>query len=105
MIWSGQRTVRFSPGSSLNIRVATTTIRVEYRSNRRDPKKGYVRGNVIVVSLRANKLRNDGEPDELARVARYYFYKLYDEFDAHVEAIETENRYGALDDDMFVEDK
>ena len=32
---------------------------------------GYVRGNVNVISLRANRLRNDATADELEAVARY----------------------------------
>jgi hypothetical protein len=36
------------------------------------PSKGYVPGNVIVVSLRANTIKSDASIDELAAVARYY---------------------------------
>lgn len=32
---------------------------------------GYVRGNVHIISFRANKLKNDATPDELDAVARY----------------------------------
>lgn len=36
------------------------------------PSKGYVRGNVIVVSMRANMIKTDATPAELRRVARFY---------------------------------
>ena len=36
------------------------------------PTLGYVRGNVIVVSLKANRIKNDATPDELMEVARFY---------------------------------
>lgn len=36
------------------------------------PEDGYVRGNVIVVSWRANRLRSDGTSAELSAVAAYY---------------------------------
>lgn len=40
--------------------------------DRVDPKKGYVRGNVLVVSWRANRIKNDGTPEEHMRIATYY---------------------------------
>lgn len=40
--------------------------------DRIDPAKGYVKGNVIVVSRRANTIKNDATPAELMRVARFY---------------------------------
>lgn len=36
------------------------------------PTKGYVAGNVLLVSWRANRIKNDGTPDEHARIARFY---------------------------------
>jgi len=38
--------------------------------DRLDPELGYVRGNVIVVSFRANQIKSDASPDELERIAR-----------------------------------
>lgn len=35
------------------------------------PERGYVRGNVRVISFRANALKRDGTPEELLRVAEY----------------------------------
>ncbi len=35
------------------------------------PELGYVRGNVNVISSRANKLRNNGTLDELKRIVEY----------------------------------
>lgn len=39
--------------------------------DRWDGSKGYVPGNVFVISWRANWLKHDGTPDELAAVANY----------------------------------
>jgi hypothetical protein len=39
--------------------------------DRIDPSKGYVKGNVIVISYRANSIKNDATPDELRQVADY----------------------------------
>lgn len=36
------------------------------------PTKGYVPGNVIVVSLKANRIKNDATPEELMAVAKFY---------------------------------
>jgi hypothetical protein len=35
------------------------------------PAKGYVAGNVAVISWRANKLKSDGTPEEIMAVARW----------------------------------
>lgn len=40
--------------------------------DRIDNTKGYMRGNVIVVSLRANHLKRDATSDELRQLADYY---------------------------------
>lgn len=36
------------------------------------PWLGYVKGNVIVISHRANRLKNDATPYELHRIASFY---------------------------------
>jgi len=36
------------------------------------PALGYVRGNVIVVSWRANELKSDATPEELRKIADFY---------------------------------
>jgi hypothetical protein len=36
------------------------------------PERGYVPGNVIVVSWRCNKLKSDASPGELRRIASFY---------------------------------
>jgi hypothetical protein len=33
---------------------------------------GYIKGNVIVVSMRANRIKSDAASDELARIAAFY---------------------------------
>ena len=39
--------------------------------DRRDNIRGYVRGNVFVISHRANRLKSDASPAELQALARY----------------------------------
>ncbi len=39
--------------------------------DRIDPTKGYVKGNVVVISYRANSIKNDATPKELRQVADY----------------------------------
>ena len=40
--------------------------------DRIDPKKGYVKDNIIVVSMRANRIENDATVDEIRKVADFY---------------------------------
>lgn len=40
--------------------------------DRIDPSKGYVPGNVIIVSLKANRIKNDASVSELVAVANFY---------------------------------
>lgn len=40
--------------------------------DRLNPDLGYVRGNVLVVSARANQIKSDSTPSELYRVACFY---------------------------------
>lgn len=40
--------------------------------DRLDPKRGYVTGNVQVISFRANQIKGDASPTELVQVAAYY---------------------------------
>ena len=35
------------------------------------PHLGYVKGNVQIISMRANRIKNDATPDELRKVADY----------------------------------
>jgi len=39
--------------------------------DRIDPKKGYVRGNIIVLSHLANTIKSHATPDELETVAAF----------------------------------
>ena len=39
--------------------------------DRIDPSKGYVVGNVHVISWRANRLKSNGSPEELRKIADY----------------------------------
>lgn len=40
------------------------------------PRRGYVRGNVVVVSHRANQIRRDASVSELSKVTRWYRRRL-----------------------------
>lgn len=40
--------------------------------DRIDNNKGYVRGNVVVVSRKANAMKNDGSVDDLRRLLAFY---------------------------------
>jgi hypothetical protein len=40
--------------------------------DRVDSTKGYVPGNVIVVSMRANRIKSNATPEELQQIARFY---------------------------------
>ncbi len=40
--------------------------------DRIEPAKGYTKGNIIVVSLKANVIKSDATVDELLRVAHFY---------------------------------
>lgn len=39
--------------------------------DRINPRYGYIAGNVQVISLRANRIKNDATPEELRRIADY----------------------------------
>ena len=39
--------------------------------DRIDPKKGYVKGNVAIISLRANRIKNDGTAEEHQKIADF----------------------------------
>jgi len=52
--------------------------------DRIDPKRGYVKGNVIVISLRANKIKQDASPEEILKVG--HFFKLLFEQRAQAQA-------------------
>lgn len=39
------------------------------------PKLGYVCGNIMIISMRANRIKNDATPDELVKIAAFYALK------------------------------
>lgn len=36
------------------------------------PAMGYVKGNVLIVSMRANRIKSDASVDELQRISEFY---------------------------------
>jgi hypothetical protein len=52
--------------------------------DRIDPKKGYVKGNVVVISKRANTIKNDATADELRKVATFVDELLVTRFERHI---------------------
>ena len=36
------------------------------------PSLGYTKGNIVIISQRANLIKNDATPDEIQRVATFY---------------------------------
>lgn len=54
-------------------RFATTKTRSNAPSiDRIDNNKGYIPGNIIIVSLKANRIKNDATVEELMKVAEFY---------------------------------
>lgn len=52
-------------GSGLSKETAPSVDRI-------DNTKGYVPGNVVIVSWRANRIKSDATPEELRRIAHFY---------------------------------
>ena len=44
------------------------------------PEKGYVPGNVIIVSMKANQIKSNATPDEIIKVGKFY-KKLLEEME------------------------
>ena len=42
------------------------------------PKKGYVKGNIVVVSMRANRIKTDATVDKIRKVGDFYEKLLKD---------------------------
>jgi hypothetical protein len=42
-----------------------------------DPKKGYVKGNVWIISFRANRIKYDASLEELALITKNLRLKIY----------------------------
>ena len=36
------------------------------------PKKGYIKGNIVIVSNKANRIKTDATVDEIRKVADFY---------------------------------
>ena len=40
--------------------------------DRIDPKKGYTKNNIVIVSNRANRIKSDATADEIRKVSDFY---------------------------------
>lgn len=59
----------------LGVRLEVGLGKVQWNSPTLDrirPELGYVRGNIMVISFRANTLKGDASPEELMKVATFY---------------------------------
>jgi len=53
--------------------------------DRIDPSKGYVKGNVLVVSQRANRIKQDASPSEILAVGRFFTQLEKEKDDVHMD--------------------
>lgn len=44
--------------------------------DRLDPKKGYTKDNTVIISMRANRIKNDSSLDELEKIVSYLKTKI-----------------------------
>lgn len=51
--------------------------------DRIDNSKGYIKGNIIVISCRANVLKSDGTPEEFAKLSNFLKGRALPEEDCH----------------------
>lgn len=59
----------------LNLKLSYEDFGIRYNSpslDRKDPKKGYTKENIWVISSRANFLKNDAELEELETLVRNF---------------------------------
>lgn len=61
-----QNNLGLGRGSGLVVKDAAASI------DRIDNSKGYVRGNIVIVSYRANRIKSDANIAEMLAIARYY---------------------------------
>lgn len=64
--------IPLSFGLGMGLGASLSVKDTRYSVDRIDNSKGYVPGNVIVVSYRANRLKSDASPQEIAAIARFY---------------------------------
>jgi len=62
----------FCPVLNVPISVGTTNSPNSPTLDKIIPKHGYVKGNVMVISRRANTIKTDATPKELMKVAKFY---------------------------------
>lgn len=46
--------------------------------DRKDPTKGYVRGNLQIISMKANKMKNDASQEDLEKFAEWVLRCIYE---------------------------
>jgi hypothetical protein len=52
--------------------IGNSSVKTNASIDRIDPSRGYVKGNIIIVSFRANTIKNDASINELQTVAEFY---------------------------------
>jgi hypothetical protein len=64
--------VRMYTQRSMNEEMTVAKLNHSPQLDRIDPNKGYIHGNVIVVSAKANRIKSNATPEEILLVAEFY---------------------------------
>lgn len=63
---------KFCPVFGIYLQVGTKAHQASPTLDRIDPTKGYVSGNVMVISQKANTMKSNATPAEMRRLAKFY---------------------------------